>query len=62
MCSENGNTGKGSCIPVHTFHLTYVLQFGNNFDSLILYLGEMETDDLYFTDKRTEPQRGTVTC
>lgn len=34
VCSENGNTVKGSCITVNTCHLTNVLHLRKEFDSL----------------------------
>ena len=34
VCSENGNTVKGSCFTVNTCPLTNILQFRKEFDSL----------------------------
>ena len=34
VCSENGNTVKGSCITGSTYHLSNVLHLRKEFDSL----------------------------
>ena len=68
VCSENGNTVKGSCITVNTCHLTNVLHLRKEFDSLHNFfhlcnkLGQMRREYFYFTDEKTETQRKTITC